>query len=178
MDQMVQEPRPFRTIISLETALLLTQGGQKRKGLFGRIIMLQSFCVACRQKQRLRILLSSRGLQSDRADVNTSPVLILGSTRRSIVHHISFSVQLQPLLCLVTSTWESFEPAWTISNGHVAQYFKKSYVDIIVSLPVKCRKLCYSSMLRHRVLRFLEESVWDWSMWVRLRETVKSIVYY
>ena len=66
---MVQEPCPFQTIISLETALLvdkLKQNQHEQQGL--RIITLQSFCVACRQKRRLKTLLSLQGLLSDKAD--------------------------------------------------------------------------------------------------------------
>jgi hypothetical protein len=57
---MVQEPCPFQTVISLETALLWTNTG----GCF----RLRPRCVACGVKQRLTVLLLSKGLGPNNAD--------------------------------------------------------------------------------------------------------------
>lgn len=143
---MVREPCPFGTIISIETALLFTQGCQKSQGLFGRIITLQSFCVACRQKRRLRTLLSSRDLLSDRADDEKTceHQSCVKSRFHTLKYCTSHRLFRPTLTALPPHAWtqESFELAWTMSSGHVAQYFKKSYADINASLWEKCRKVC------------------------------------
>jgi hypothetical protein len=59
---MVQEPCPFRTIISLETALLSTPRQVVRN------LALSMYCVACRHKRRLRVLLSLRALEPENGD--------------------------------------------------------------------------------------------------------------